>query len=129
MSARQTLTLPATGDAADLMAGSVFFIGNATVLIRYAGFTILTDPTFIHQHEQVAIGVGLIVIASQLDGTAQAAIWCTAIAIDVIGPFIFGTSDDEKFVVEQTGAHGDVKVVGVRFGDGNKGAGEASSDL
>ncbi|CUS37471.1 hypothetical protein [Candidatus Nitrospira nitrificans] len=28
--------------------GSIFFIGNATVLIRHAGFTLLTDPTFIH---------------------------------------------------------------------------------
>jgi L-ascorbate metabolism protein UlaG (beta-lactamase superfamily) len=35
------------------------FIGNATVLIRYAGFTILTDPTFIHMHEQVSIGYGM----------------------------------------------------------------------
>src|SRR5690242_11161958 len=39
--------------------GSVFFIVNATVLIRVAGFTILTDPTFIHMHEQVSIGYGL----------------------------------------------------------------------
>lgn len=39
--------------------GSVFFIGNATVLIKYAGFTILTDPTFIHMHEKVSLGYGL----------------------------------------------------------------------
>jgi len=39
--------------------GSVLFIGNATVLIRYGGFTILTDPTFIHQHGQVSIGYGM----------------------------------------------------------------------
>jgi L-ascorbate metabolism protein UlaG (beta-lactamase superfamily) len=39
--------------------GSLFFIGNATVLIRYAGFTILTDPTFIHMHEKVHLGYGL----------------------------------------------------------------------
>ena len=39
--------------------GSVFFIGNATVLIKYAGFTILTDPTFIHMHEKVPLGYGL----------------------------------------------------------------------
>lgn len=43
----------------DLRSGSIFFIGNATVLIRYAGFTILTDPTFIHMHEQVSIGYGM----------------------------------------------------------------------
>jgi L-ascorbate metabolism protein UlaG (beta-lactamase superfamily) len=40
-------------------SGSVFFIGNATVLIKYAGFTILTDPTFIHMHEKVPLGYGL----------------------------------------------------------------------
>ena len=39
--------------------GSIFFIGNATMLIRYAGFTILTDPTFIHMHEKVNLGFGL----------------------------------------------------------------------
>ena len=42
-----------------LNTGSIFFIGNATVLIRYAGFTILTDPTFIHMHEKVNLGFGL----------------------------------------------------------------------
>lgn len=39
--------------------GSVYFIGNATLLIRYAGFTILTDPTFVHMHEKVNLGYGL----------------------------------------------------------------------
>src|ERR1041385_5691392 len=50
--------MPGTG-AAELDAGSIYFIGNATVLIRYGGFTILTDPTFIHMHEQVSIGYGM----------------------------------------------------------------------
>jgi L-ascorbate metabolism protein UlaG (beta-lactamase superfamily) len=54
-----TLTIPSDGPAPDVTTGSVFFIGNATVLIRYAGFTILTDPTFIHMHEQVPLGYGL----------------------------------------------------------------------
>ncbi|MBV9788679.1 MAG: MBL fold metallo-hydrolase, partial [Chloroflexi bacterium] len=39
--------------------GSVFFIGTATTLIRYAGFTILTDPNFLHRHEKVHLGYGL----------------------------------------------------------------------
>jgi L-ascorbate metabolism protein UlaG (beta-lactamase superfamily) len=39
--------------------GSLFFIGNATVLLRCSGFTLLTDPNFIHSHEQVSIGYGL----------------------------------------------------------------------
>jgi L-ascorbate metabolism protein UlaG (beta-lactamase superfamily) len=53
------LVLPPGTTPADLRSGSIFFIGNATVLIRYAGFTILTDPTFIHMHEQVSIGYGM----------------------------------------------------------------------
>jgi L-ascorbate metabolism protein UlaG (beta-lactamase superfamily) len=40
-------------------SGMITFIGNATVLVRCAGFTILTDPTFIHMHEQVSIGYGM----------------------------------------------------------------------
>ncbi|HKN85846.1 MAG TPA: MBL fold metallo-hydrolase [Nitrospiraceae bacterium] len=52
-------TLPAGHESPDMANGSVYFIGNATVLIRYAGFTILTDPTFIHRHEQVSIGYGM----------------------------------------------------------------------
>ena len=53
------MTLTAGDGGADLSTGSVFFIGNATVLIRYAGFTILTDPTVIHMHEQTWVGYGL----------------------------------------------------------------------
>jgi L-ascorbate metabolism protein UlaG (beta-lactamase superfamily) len=54
-----TMTLTSDGPAPDRSTGSIFFIGNATVLLRYAGFTILTDPTFIHRHEQVPLGYGL----------------------------------------------------------------------
>jgi L-ascorbate metabolism protein UlaG (beta-lactamase superfamily) len=51
---------PATGaEPADLEHSSIAFIGNATVLIRYAGFTLLTDPTFIHMHEETWLGYGL----------------------------------------------------------------------
>jgi L-ascorbate metabolism protein UlaG (beta-lactamase superfamily) len=59
MATAKQMILAPSADAPDLTTGSVFFIGNATVLIRYAGFTILTDPTFIHIHEQVSIGYGL----------------------------------------------------------------------
>ncbi|HEX5544500.1 MAG TPA: MBL fold metallo-hydrolase [Nitrospira sp.] len=52
------LTLP-PGTVPDFTSGSIQFIGNATVLIRYAGLTILTDPTFVHRHERVSIGYGL----------------------------------------------------------------------
>jgi len=59
MNAQVDITLPAGAAAPDPSTGSIFFIGNATVLIRYAGFTILTDPTFIHRHEEVSIGYGM----------------------------------------------------------------------
>lgn len=39
--------------------GSITFIGTATVLIRCAGFTILTDPNFLHRGEYVHLGYGL----------------------------------------------------------------------
>jgi len=38
---------------------SVYFVGTATTLIRCGDFTILTDPTFVHKHEQVSIGYGM----------------------------------------------------------------------
>jgi len=54
-----TLTLPAPGTPAKGDTGSVRFIGTATVLIRFAGFTILTDPNFLHKGEHVHLGYGL----------------------------------------------------------------------
>lgn len=52
------LTLPA-GESGDFTEGSVYFIGNATTLIRYGGFTILTDPTFLHAGDHVHLGHGM----------------------------------------------------------------------
>lgn len=56
-------TPPAQYDSAshgtDLSKGSIFFIGTATVIIRYAGFTILTDPNFLHAGDHVHLGYGL----------------------------------------------------------------------
>lgn len=40
-------------------AGSVEFVGTATVLIRYGGFTILTDPNFLHRGDHVHLGFGI----------------------------------------------------------------------
>jgi L-ascorbate metabolism protein UlaG (beta-lactamase superfamily) len=39
--------------------GSIFFVGTATVILRYAGFTILTDPNFLHAGDHVHLGYGL----------------------------------------------------------------------
>jgi L-ascorbate metabolism protein UlaG (beta-lactamase superfamily) len=57
----EVLTLPDLPADRDLegATGSLFFVGNATVLIRCGGFTVLTDPTFVHRHEKVPLGYGL----------------------------------------------------------------------
>ncbi|MFP5394044.1 MAG: MBL fold metallo-hydrolase [Gammaproteobacteria bacterium] len=39
--------------------GTVQFIGTATVLIRYQGLTILTDPNFLHKGDHVHLGYGI----------------------------------------------------------------------
>ncbi len=44
---------------ADFNKGSIFFVGTATVILRYAGFTILTDPNFLHAGDHVHLGYGL----------------------------------------------------------------------
>lgn len=48
-----------TSEKLDFSRGSIFFIGTATVLLHYAGFTILTDPNFLHQGDHVHLGYGL----------------------------------------------------------------------
>jgi L-ascorbate metabolism protein UlaG (beta-lactamase superfamily) len=53
------LELPASTTSVSFEKGSVQFIGNATVIIRYAGFTILTDPNFLHKGDHVHLGYGL----------------------------------------------------------------------
>jgi L-ascorbate metabolism protein UlaG (beta-lactamase superfamily) len=57
-----SLKLPpgSSGSGAPTAAsGTVQFIGTATVLIRYQGFTILTDPNFLHKGDHVHLGYGL----------------------------------------------------------------------
>ncbi|MDB5819343.1 MAG: fold metallo-hydrolase [Rhizobacter sp.] len=49
-----TRTTPTT-----LAEGSIYFVGTATVIIRYAGLTILTDPNFLHRGDHVHLGYGL----------------------------------------------------------------------
>lgn len=43
----------------DVGIGELTFIGNATVLLRLGGFTILTDPNFLHRGEHAKLGGGL----------------------------------------------------------------------
>lgn len=60
MSNTHALKLPSPkGIASDFSRGSVLFVGTATVVIRYAGFTILTDPNFLHAGDHAHLGYGL----------------------------------------------------------------------
>lgn len=59
MESTSALVLPRSTENVDAAQGSIFFIGTATVLLRYAGFTILTDPNFLHQGDHVHLGGGL----------------------------------------------------------------------
>src|SRR3712207_2495447 len=56
----EVLALPRRNEDPDFESGSIFFVGTATILIRYAGFTILTDPNFLHRGDHVHLGYGLI---------------------------------------------------------------------
>jgi L-ascorbate metabolism protein UlaG (beta-lactamase superfamily) len=59
VTATNSLLLPRRNDDPDFGRGSIFFVGTATVVIRYAGFTILTDPNFLHSGDHVHLGYGL----------------------------------------------------------------------
>ena len=60
MNEAKTLVLPRRNEDPDFARGSIFFVGTATVLMRYAGFTILTDPNFLHRGDHVHLGYGLV---------------------------------------------------------------------
>ncbi|MFC4551512.1 MBL fold metallo-hydrolase, partial [Halorussus sp. GCM10023401] len=53
------LELPPPDGDVDLASGSIFFVGNATVILRYAGFTVLTDPNFLHAGDHAHLGYGI----------------------------------------------------------------------
>ncbi len=42
------------------MEPSLFFVGTATTILRSCGFTILTDPNFLHAGERAHLGYGLV---------------------------------------------------------------------
>ena len=41
------------------MTGTLTFIGTATTLLDYGGFTLLTDPNFLHRGQRAYLGKGL----------------------------------------------------------------------
>lgn len=59
MASTQSITLSGAAQATELAEGSIFFVGTATVILHYAGFTILTDPNFLHSGEKVPLGYGM----------------------------------------------------------------------
>jgi L-ascorbate metabolism protein UlaG (beta-lactamase superfamily) len=59
MASIHTVYLSTQKEDVNIENGSLFFIGTATVLLRYAGFTILTDPNFLHQGDHIHAGYGL----------------------------------------------------------------------
>jgi L-ascorbate metabolism protein UlaG (beta-lactamase superfamily) len=42
------------------MTGSLTFLGTATTLVEYGGFTVLTDPNFLHKGDLAYLGKGLV---------------------------------------------------------------------
>jgi L-ascorbate metabolism protein UlaG (beta-lactamase superfamily) len=56
MNTPQRLVLAAGPPAA--APSSIFFVGTATVILRHAGFTLLTDPNFLHKGDHVHLGYG-----------------------------------------------------------------------
>lgn len=53
------LTLPGSVVDPDPSIASIHFIGTATVILRYCGLTILTDPNFLHAGDHAHLGYGL----------------------------------------------------------------------
>jgi len=53
------LVIDATDAPVDPNTGTVYFIGTATTILRIGGFTILTDPNFLHAGDHVHLGYGL----------------------------------------------------------------------
>lgn len=57
--ATPVLDLGPADDVPGFDHGELTFIGTATVLLRYGGFTLLTDPNFLHAGEHAYLGLGL----------------------------------------------------------------------
>ncbi len=61
------LNLPSAAAESHHGTDSILFIGTATTLIRCNGFTILTDPNFLHRGEEIHMGYGLMRAARLTD--------------------------------------------------------------
>ncbi|HEY0520334.1 MAG TPA: MBL fold metallo-hydrolase [Ilumatobacteraceae bacterium] len=52
-------TIRLAGEPVEPTTGDLTFIGTATVLLRCGGFTLLTDPNFLHAGDHAYLGLGL----------------------------------------------------------------------
>ncbi|SNB46822.1 MBL fold metallo-hydrolase [Geobacter sp. DSM 9736] len=59
MAVARTITLPGDGQISSKYSGSILFVGTATTVITCGGFTILTDPNFLHSGDHAHLGYGL----------------------------------------------------------------------
>ena len=59
MAKASRVSLPGRVAEGALAGGSIFFVGTATTIIRYGGFTILTDPNFLHAGDHAHLGYGM----------------------------------------------------------------------
>jgi L-ascorbate metabolism protein UlaG (beta-lactamase superfamily) len=59
MPKEQNFRITPVAAATDVDKGSILFVGTATVILRFAGYTILTDPNFLHAGDHVHLGYGL----------------------------------------------------------------------
>ncbi len=57
--------------------------GSASPALRHSVWTALAPST--------TVGVGLLAIASQVDGDVQLALWAAALVLDILGPFLLGS--------------------------------------
>ena len=53
------ISSPLSDPTGGARSGSLFFIGNATTIIRYGELTLLTDPNFLHRGQRAYLGYGL----------------------------------------------------------------------
>ena len=59
MSHQYWLDVPIEPDLEPLEHGSILFVGTATTVIKLGGFTILTDPNFLHSGDHIHVGYGM----------------------------------------------------------------------
>ncbi len=99
--------------------GVIFAIAYAVVRVSHVALFLVAsrgDPTLRRSVltgllGSTLVGVTLLMVASQLDGTAQGAVWLAAIALDVAGPLFFGSEGWELVPDHFAERHGLIIIV------------------